>query len=174
MSTAPVAPHHDDEPTRGTPFTPIVVRSLADLPVPPATSPVGAPGSTGRRLRLVDDFGPVHTELSALPDPALWLRGVAVAVFEASTGARQVTQVMRFCSPEVYDSVVRRSGRAARRGGITRRPVRLRSVHACALPGHSSVVEACAVIDDHRRVRVLALRLEGLDGRWLVTACEMG
>lgn len=175
MSTAAV-PAHDvpREPRRG----PILVRSLGDLPVPdeqdvaPGASEVPEPPT--RRLRLVDDFGPVHTDLASLPDPSSWLRGVAVAFFEAATGARPVTQVMRFCAPDVYDSLVRRSGRAARRGGATRRPVRLHRVRTAALPGHSSVVEACAVIDDHTRVRAMAFRLEGLDGRWLVTACEIG
>lgn len=126
------------------------------------------------RLRLVDDFGPTHTDLSALPDAELWVRGVAVALYEAATGARPATQVMRWLAPDVHDSIVRRSGRAARRGGATRRPVRLRRVLVTVLPGHVSVVEASAVIDDHHRVRAMALRLEGLDGRWLVTACEIG
>ena len=175
MSVAPVPTHENfpHVPRRG----PIVLRCLSDPGVGHGDTP--RPSSTTeepptRRLRLVDDFGPVHTDLAALPDPTVWLRGVAVAFFEAATGARPATQVMRFCAPEVFDSLVRRSGRAARRGHATRRPVRLHRVRAAALPGHSSVVEACAVIDDHTRVRAMAFRLEGLDGRWLVTACEIG
>ncbi|GMA38992.1 Rv3235 family protein [Mobilicoccus caccae] len=127
-------------------------------------------------LRLVDDFGPIGTALSALPDPHDWTCRVAVALYEAAIGARPATQVMRWLGPHVYDSVVRRSGRAARRGGNTRRPIRLRRVRATVVTQteDTSIVEACAVLDDHQRVRVMALRLEGLDGRWLVTACEIG
>jgi len=151
----------------------------AEPPVPStperrAGADAGTPEGPRPRLRLVDDFGPVHTELAALPEPAHWLRGVAIAVYEAATGARPATQVMRFVAPDVYDSIVRRSGRAARRGPLTRRPVRLRRVRAAVVPGHTSVVEGCVVVDDHRRVRVMAVRLEGLDGRWLLTACEIG
>ncbi|GAB48479.1 Rv3235 family protein [Mobilicoccus pelagius] len=174
----------DDDDLDSPAFTPILVRPLGDPSSPiPAPGPQGSYGSHGEktvaapappRLRLVDDFGPVHTELAALPDPQRWLHGVALAVYEAATGARPATQVMRFLAPDVYDSIVRRSGRAARHGLVTRRPVRLRRVRASVVPGHTSVVEGCAVVDDHRRVRVMAVRLEGLDGRWLLTACEIG
>jgi len=54
-------------------------------------------------------------------------------------------------------------------------PVRravVRSVHTTEpVPG---VVEASAVVVDRGRVRAVALRLEGLDGRWRATALEMG
>ena len=49
---------------------------------------------------------------------------------------------------------------------------RVRRVRVCE-PA-DGIVEACAVVVSHGRVRALALRLEGLDGRWLVTALTIG
>ena len=34
--------------------------------------------------------------------------------------------------------------------------------------------EACAVVVHHDRVRAVALRLTGLDGRWIVTRLSIG
>ena len=35
-------------------------------------------------------------------------------------------------------------------------------------------VEGCAVVVVHGRVRAVAVRLEGMDGRWRATAVEVG
>jgi aerobic-type carbon monoxide dehydrogenase small subunit (CoxS/CutS family) len=48
----------------------------------------------------------------------------------------------------------------------------VRSVRLCE-PG-DGVAEACAVVIDGARVRALAMRLVGLDGRWLVEALQVG
>ena len=48
----------------------------------------------------------------------------------------------------------------------------VRAVLTC-LPCNG-VCEASAVVIDRGRVRALALRMEGLDGRWRVTALEIG
>jgi len=36
------------------------------------------------------------------------------------------------------------------------------------------VVEACAVIVEHDRVRALAMRMTGVDRRWVVTQLQVG
>ena len=177
-----LAASFDDAPVaRRSAFPPLLVTTLDDVGLPSALPPVpesrprpGDPPRSGAHLRLVDDFGPIATDLTALPDAGAWLTRAAVPLYEAATGARSAVQVMRWLAPHVHDSVVRRAGRAARRGGATRRPIRLRRVRVAVLPGHASVVEGCAVVDDHRRVRAMAVRLEGLDGRWLVTSLEIG
>lgn len=164
---------------------PVTIRrpgQVSSLPFPPRAIPgdtrrVAAPGASKDRphLRLVDDFGPAHTALLDLPDPAAWAARISVGLYEAAIGARPTTQVMRWLSPEVFDSVVRRSSRGVRRGPATRRPVRLRRVRICRSGNDTAgIVEVSVVLDDHRRVRAMAMRLEGLDGRWLVTALEIG
>ncbi len=59
-----------------------------------------------------------------------------------------------------------------RRAPGPRRPAIVRRVRVCE-PA-DGIVEACAVVVSHGRVRALAIRLEGLDGRWLVTALTIG
>ena len=60
-----------------------------------------------------------------------------------------------------------------RRGAApsTRQAV-VRGVRVC-LPA-DGVAEASAVVIDADRVRAVAVRLEGLDGRWRATALEVG
>jgi aerobic-type carbon monoxide dehydrogenase small subunit (CoxS/CutS family) len=48
----------------------------------------------------------------------------------------------------------------------------VRTVRVCE-PA-DGVAEACAVVIDGNRVRALALRLVGLDGRWRVEALQVG
>jgi hypothetical protein len=54
---------------------------------------------------------------------------------------------------------------------LTRAPA-VRGVRACVL--HEHLVEATAVVDDGRRVRAIALRLETHRGAWRATALEVG
>ena len=55
--------------------------------------------------------------------------------------------------------------------GQTLRPL-VRSVHVSE-PA-DGVAEACAVVDTGPRRRAVALRLEGMDGRWQCTALQLG
>lgn len=152
------------------------VRALRSVPPPagimdpPEASADPAEGVA--RLALVDDFGPRHTPSAELPAPAGWAARMGVVILEAATGARPCPQVMRWCSGEVYDSLVRRSGRAVRRHRAARRPIRIRRVRVSE--PDDGTAEVSLVVEDQHRVRALALRLEGIDGRWVVTACEIG
>jgi hypothetical protein len=73
----------------------------------------------------------------------------------------------------VYSVLARRALVSARRlPAGARRSAVVRRIRVCE-PA-DGVVEACAVVVSHGRVRALALRLEGLDGRWLVTQLTIG
>lgn len=61
---------------------------------------------------------------------------------------------------------------ATRRPRGLRRPAVVRRVRV--QEPADGVVEACAVIVHQDRVRAMALRLRGLDGRWIVTALQVG
>jgi hypothetical protein len=39
---------------------------------------------------------------------------------------------------------------------------------------HDGVAEVCAVVQQGPRCRAIALRLEGIDGRWQCTALQIG
>lgn len=165
---APVAdPPYDDELPGA---VPVVEGSLA-LAFPPTGEPVS--------LRLVppasidDELGPQPTPRRELPDPRGWVGRLAQAIAEILAGARPAAQLARYTTLDVLEHLERSTGRlGARTAGVAAlRPV-VASVHVSE-PA-DGVAEACAVVDTGPRRRALALRLEGLDGRWRCTQLQFG
>lgn len=168
--------------------------TLRRLPVPvsephPARTlvrrPVSRPGQGELRLRLRPvataspaaywaDPQPTPTE--QLPDARATVHQLVQAVVEVLGGSRPAGQLVRWLTADVHAGLHRRAALAARvrqagPAGPGRRPV-VRGVRVCR-PA-DGVVEASAVVLDDGRVRAVALRLEGLDGRWRTTALEVG
>lgn len=129
---------------------------------------------------LAVDFGqddetwsePRATATLDLPDPEVFTARISQAIVEVLAGTRPAPQVVRWTSAEVYAVLARRSLVAARRGVAARRPPVVRRVRVCQ-PA-DGVVEASAVVLQSDRVRAMALRLVGLDGRWVVTELQVG
>lgn len=125
-------------------------------------------------------FGPQSTPRADLPEPRDWAARIGQALVEVMTGSRPAPQVLRWTTPEVYAVVARRGALAARRAGAgrltDRSPVRhrvaVRRVLVCE-PA-DGVAEASVVVVDGGRVRALAMRLTGQDGRWRVEALQVG
>jgi hypothetical protein len=106
-----------------------------------------------------------------LPEPDAWVRHIAQALIEVMSGARPAPQVIRWTTPEIYSAVARRNAAAGRRTLATRRAI-VRQVRICEPV--DGVIEACAVVVDNGRVRALAMRLTGVDRRWVVTELQVG
>jgi hypothetical protein len=121
--------------------------------------------------RTLAYFGPQHAFSRDLPEPKAWVTSMAQALVEVMSGARPAPQVIRWTTPEVYSVVARRNAVSARRA-VVARPAIVRGVRICE-PA-DGVVEACAVVVDNGRVRALAMRLTGLDRRWVVSALQVG
>lgn len=132
------------------------------------------PGLTLIRGGKQDEFGPLPTPRSGLPEPAPWAARLVQGIAEVLTLDRPASQLTRWVCPEVYDEVRRRVEvrRHANRSGDTsmRRPT-LRSLHVTE-PA-DGVAEVCALVDDGWRARAYAVRLEGADGRWRATALDL-
>lgn len=145
-----------DEPAGDQPQQPAL--ALALVPAPPVR---------------FESFGPRATPTRELPDPQAWTRRLVQAMVEVLSGVRPPAQLARWTSPDVYAGLQRRIAPRGRPARVEagRRPV-VRSVHVCQ-PA-DGVVEACAVLVGGSRVRAVALRLEGLDGRWRMTAVQLG
>jgi hypothetical protein len=149
---------------------------------PPASSVVDGslalafpPSGAGVPLRLVppavhdDEFEPQPTPRAQLPDPRPWTRRLAQVLGEIVAGARPAAQLARYATLDVLDQLAQSVSRhvAATRREPLLRPM-VASVHVSE-PA-DGVAEACAVLDTGPRRRALALRLEGIDGRWQCTA----
>jgi hypothetical protein len=117
-------------------------------------------------------FGPMPTATSDLPDPERWARQMVQVIAEVLSGQRPATQLLRWTVPQVYDEI-RGSTTAPQRPGVTpyRRP-RVGTVRVCE-PA-DGVAEVAAVVHGPRRTRAVALRMEGMDGRWRVTVFRAG
>ncbi|WP_406831777.1 Rv3235 family protein [Pedococcus sp. KACC 23699] len=119
-----------------------------------------------------DLFGEQPTRRDDLPDPRDWAAHIAQALVEVMAGVRPAPQLLRWTTPEVYAVVARRAAVSARRGMPPARRTVVRSLRICE-PA-DGVAEASAVVVDGGRVRALAMRLVGLDGRWRVEALQVG
>jgi len=118
-----------------------------------------------------DYFGPQRTFSDNLPEPRAWVRHMAQALIEVMSGARPAPQVIRWTTPEVYSAIARRHVTSGRRTTVTRQAI-VRRVMICEPV--DGVIEACAVVVDNGRVRALAMRLTGVDRRWVVSALQVG
>lgn len=138
--------------------------------------PEHVPVPPGPVLRLVPDpeeddevpFDYVRTPRDELDDPRARAATFVRALLETLAGDRPVGQFVRWTTPDVYDDLEPMiAARAIRQGRIALR----RLYVAEPVPG---VAEVTAVVQQGPRAGAVALRLEGLDGRWLVTALHLG
>jgi hypothetical protein len=123
--------------------------------------------------RDLDDaeFGPQPTSRCHLPEPRGWSGRFAQAVVEVLAGDRPVTQLVRWTTTDVYDQIACRVLDAASGGAHSARAL-VRSVHVSE-PA-DGVAEVAAMVRRGLRTTAVAMRLEGLDGRWQCTAVELG
>lgn len=117
-------------------------------------------------------FGPQATAAADLPDPGPWARQMIRVALEVADGLRPAGQLTRWVTPEIHDLLARRGLLARRRRQRQRHPSRVRAL----LTGtpDDGVVEVSAVVVHNTRVRALALRMVGVDGRWMITVLELG
>jgi hypothetical protein len=150
------------------------------LPSGLPTQPAPAPG-----LRLVPplppedeeshavdvDFGPQPTGRAALPDPRGWSARLVQAMVDVLGGVRPVAQLVRWTTADVYDELGSRVTSPPATTTPAPRAV-VRSVHVSE-PA-DGVAEVAACVRRGMRTTAIALRLEGLDGRWQCTALDLG
>lgn len=135
---------------------------------------VGGPSEAGEE-EDDEEFGPQPTGRARLPEPRRWAARFVQALVEALAGDRPVNQLVRWTSEDVYDELSARSRRAARsRAGAPAGQPRgvVRSVHVDE--PSDGVAEVSALVRRGLRCTAVAVRLEGLDGRWQCTAVELG
>ncbi len=146
-------------------------------PVPAAvTSIVDHERSSRGRFDADEFFGQQPASSSTLPDPTPLLENLTRCVIEILAGARDLEQVARWVTDDVYRHLLKRvvlSTRARRaRGQNVSRPAFAIAATTVSQP-RDGVVEAVIVVRGRARTRAVAIRLEGLDTRWRATAINV-
>ena len=168
-------------PTRRTSFTSPVVDyeppPVAAAPVSPCPqpSPAALHRRTPRALRSVPDAATVPPRTAELPPPraaAVFADTALRRVLEVTDRRRPVGQLRPLLAPALIEAVAA-SGRAESGGGaaILKR-VRLRCAEV--RDGEATAAEVFATYSRGRRVRAIAGRIELVNGRWVVTALQIG
>jgi hypothetical protein len=131
------------------------------------------------RLSAVDTddyFGRQPTPTASLPNPQPLVENLACSVLEVLAGARDLEQIARWMTEDVYKHLLRRVVLAAR-GRAARKQSPVRPVHRLAATRITfpadGVVEATVILHGRARTRAVAMRLEGLDRRWRATALHV-
>ncbi|WP_440662067.1 Rv3235 family protein [Clavibacter nebraskensis] len=104
------------------------------------------------------------------------LENLTRCVIEILAGARELDQIARWVSDDVYRHLLKRvvlSARARRtKGQSVTRPVFTIGTVTSFSP-RDGVIEAVIVVHGRARARAVAIRLEGLDRRWRATAINV-
>ena len=121
-------------------------------------------------------FGHQPTSTEALPDPTPLIENLTRCVVEILAGARDLEQLSRWVTDEVYRHLLKRvvlstRARQAKGRAATRPTFTIGSTIQCA--PRDGVVEAVVIVHGRARTRAVALRLEGLDERWRATAINV-
>lgn len=132
--------------------------------------PMGASGSVedADSADDDDDNGPIHTPTRELPASRPAARNYVRALLEVLTGDRPLAQLARSATPQVYaqlEAAGRLAGPRSWAGSV-------HSVHVSE-PA-DGIAEVAAVVERQKRYHAVALRLEGRDGRWVMTRIRLG
>lgn len=121
-------------------------------------------------------FAPQRTSSAALPDPEPFVRNLTRGTLEVLAGVREVDQLARWLTEDAFRRLVTRANLATRARSARGVPAR-RPVHTIVSVRHQSpadgIVEAVVVATGPARTRAVAIRLEGMDGRWRATSLAL-
>jgi hypothetical protein len=121
-------------------------------------------------------FAPQRTSTADLPDPEAFLRNISRGVLEIFAGVREVDQLARWLTEDAYRKLVTRANLAARARSARGMPAK-RPVHQIVSVRYSSpadgIVEGVVIVRGPARTRAVAMRLEGMDGRWRTTSLAL-
>ena len=148
-----------------------------DRPTPAGSGQETLPSKIIRPRFVPDEFfGHQPTSSAELPDPTQLIENLTRCVVEILAGARDLEQLSRWVTDDVYRHLLKRvvlSARARQAKGrpATRPNFTIGSTTQCA--PRDGVVEAVVIVHGRARTRAVALRLEGLDQRWRATAINV-
>lgn len=112
------------------------------------------------------DVGVRRTSSAELSPARRAAQLLATALVEVLAGRRPLGQLRAHCAPPVF------AGLAERTPSLPVEPLVLLSTRVCQ-PA-DGIAEASATLRSGLRARALAFRMEGVDGRWRITALDVG
>jgi hypothetical protein len=112
------------------------------------------------------DFTVRPTGRNDLPAVSQWSMRLVQALIEVVNGVRPISQLLRWVTPEVMSALQSQ----IQRKGFPKFSVRSINVHET----DDGVAEVSAVFGSTNRSFAMALRLEGLDGKWRATSIIWG
>jgi hypothetical protein len=154
---------------------------------PEAAAYVTAPNHAGLRERMpskpirprfIPDefFGHQPATSASLPDPRPLLDNLTRCVIEILAGARELEQIARWVTDDVYRHLLKRvvlSSRARQaKGVVATRPTFSIGSTTLSEP-RDGIVDAVVIVHGRARSRAVAFRLEGMDSRWRATAINV-
>jgi hypothetical protein len=120
-----------------------------------------------------DLFDHASSPTEALPSPQPIIESLTRNVVEILAGARDLDQVARWVTDDVYRVLLKRTVLSARarqaRGERVSRPAITLGPPRISEPA-DGVIEAVTIVHGRGRSRAVAVRLEGIDRRWRATA----
>lgn len=141
------------------------------------------PGTTASALEPQDTgldedafFAPQTSTREQLPDPRPLLENLTRCVIEVLAGARELEQIARWVTDDVYRHLLKRVILASRARSATGRPVTRPSFaigSTSVSEPKDGVAEGVVIVRGKARTRAVAIRLEGLDRRWRATAINV-
>lgn len=121
-----------------------------------------------------DTLDPATTR--GLSDPRPLAESLARCVVEILSGTRDLDQISRWLSADVYAHLLKRVVLSARarqaRGEAPSRLAFTMGTTVLCEPQHG-VVEAVVIVHGRARSRAVAIRLEALDARWRASAVHV-
>lgn len=147
------------------------------LPEPPGSATPARSGRDTAEGFIADDFfGHQPSSRSTLPDPEPLLINLTRCVIEVLAGARELDQLARWVSDDVYRHLLKRVVLSARaravKGQRAQRPT-ITIGRVTINEPRDGIIEAVVIVHSKVRVRAVAVRLEGLDNRWRASAINV-
>lgn len=127
-------------------------------------------------VQAQDFFGPQYNKTSELPNPEASLRALATGVVEVIAGSRQIDQLARLLTDEVYQRLSRRAILARERRHELGQKTHHQNFSVQNMMNTSprdGVIESVVLLNSQRRVRAVTIRLEGINNRWRATAVSV-
>jgi len=135
-----------------------------------------ARGRASAKVNTDEFFGHQPAERATLPRPEPLLENLTRCVIEILAGARDLEQISRWVTDDVYRHLLKRvvlsaRARQAKNQPTTRPTFSIGSTSICE--PRDGVVEAVVIVRGRARTRAVAIRLEGMDSRWRATAINV-